>query len=626
VNAQPLEALLPDQIEEIPEREVHRRRIEAALRQEQTALQSGRLEELAGRFNLDTLEADILAVLWAAAFDPVLRSKLTEQGAYPDQLTVHCVTRVFNHPPRIHLKSESPLRLWRMVAEHVLPDGSAALTLDPAILAWLEGEDEIDRALAGRIYLLPASPELPSWPLDSVERQVREGLHAGQRWRVQILGPDALAARWFAAAIGRRLGLPVLAVPAGALAGEAEAAVCLHRQAFLSTSVPCIAMEDASLSQPPGVLPYAVQFVHGPELSARQIAEVHDLAVELPAPDAEERVRLWRYLWPQAMAWSPTEFADLVLCHEASLSEIAAAAATSPASPRDAARALRERLRNDLGLLARRSESAFAWNDLVLPEAIHARLQEIAFEARERARVWAEPAAARLFPYGRGLIALFSGPPGTGKTMAAQVIAADLGVDLFTVDLSAVISKWVGETAQHIQQLLSSRTAQRSVLFFDEADALFAKRVEEVRDAQDRFANMDTSHLMTALEAYPGIVILASNLKGNVDTAFLRRIRHVVDFPKPDRAARAQIWHRAVDALFPPAQAEAMAADLLRIARAEATGAQIKNAALSALFAARHAQVAPSAKLLGEMLARELAKEGAGMSLRELDALLESPS
>jgi hypothetical protein len=626
VNAQPLEALLPEPMQESAERAAHRLRIEAMLRREQAALPGGRLEELAGRFNLDALETDILAALWTAAFDPALRTKLAERDAYPDQLTVRCVAGVFNHPLRVHLRSESPLRLWRMVEERALPDGSAALTLNPAILAWLEGEDEIDRALAGRAYLLPASPELPSWPLDAVERDLREGLHAGQRWRVQVLGPDDLAARWFAAALGRRLGLPVLAIPAGALAGEADAAVYLHRQAFLSTSIPCIVMEDAPLAQPPGVLPYAVQIVHGPQLLAQPVAGVRDLSVELPMPNAEERVGLWRSLWPQALAWAPTEFVDLVLCHEAGISEIAAAAATSPQSPRDAVRALRERLRNDLGLLARRSESAFAWDDLVLPEPIHARLQEIAFEARERARVWAEPAAARLFPYGRALVALFAGPPGTGKTMAAQVIAADLGVDIYTVDLSAVISKWVGETAQHIQQLLSSRTAQRSVLFFDEADALFAKRVEEVRDAQDRFANMDTSHLMTALEAYPGIVILASNLKGNVDTAFLRRIRHVVDFPKPDRPARAQIWRRALDALFPALQIEAVAADLPRLAGAEATGAQIKNAALSALFAARHAQVLPTAKLFGEMLARELAKEGAGLSQRDLDTLLETPS
>jgi SpoVK/Ycf46/Vps4 family AAA+-type ATPase len=161
------------------------------------------------------------------------------------------------------------------------------------------------------------------------------------------------------------------------------------------------------------------------------------------------------------------------------------------------------------------------------------------------------------------------------------------------------------------------------VLFFDEADALYAKRVEEVRDAQDRFANLDSSHLMTALESYPGIVLLASNLKANIDSAFLRRIRHVVDFPKPGAAARQRIWRQVVQALFPHEHARALDGDLVRVARVEATGAVIKNAALSALFATRQSQRAPSVRLLGEMLARELAKEGAGLSTRELDGLLE---
>ncbi len=257
----------------------------------------------------------------------------------------------------------------------------------------------------------------------------------------------------------------------------------------------------------------------------------------------------------------------------------------------------------------------------MLPEATQTRLREIAFEARERTRVWSEPAAARLFPYGRALVALFAGAPGTGKTMAAQVIAADLGLDLLAVDLSAVVSKWVGETAQHLQQLLASHAAQRAVLFFDEADALYAKRVEEVRDAQDRYANLDTSHLMTLLETYPGIVLLASNLKANIDSAFLRRIRHVVDFPKPTLAARVHIWRRVLDALFGKQQMQRLDAEIQAIAAIEATGALIKNAALSALFASRQSGCPPDAKLLGRMLARELAKEGSGLSARALDAL-----
>jgi vesicle-fusing ATPase len=161
------------------------------------------------------------------------------------------------------------------------------------------------------------------------------------------------------------------------------------------------------------------------------------------------------------------------------------------------------------------------------------------------------------------------------------------------------------------------------VLFFDEADALYAKRVEEVRDAQDRFANVDTSHLMTALEAYPGIVLLASNLKGNIDSAFLRRIRHVVEFARPDAAARAEIWRRTLTGLFGATTCAALASDITRLAQLEASGAQIKTSALSSVFAARRARQQPNLTLLAQMLSRELAKEGAGLSTRDLAALTE---
>jgi hypothetical protein len=606
-----------------PEREVQAARIAAALRGEALDIPNGRLAQLAERFGLNALEADVLAILWAGAFDPELRAQLVACEPTSGHITVRLIAALFGHPPRVRLPSESPLLLWQMVMEHPLIDGGAALSLDPAIMAWLEGEHELDRCLAGCAQLL-AQQELPiAWPMEALARRVLEGLRRGQRWRLHLITEDPLAARWCAAAFGAECGLPVLAVIPGALSGEPAAAVRLQRQAFLDGCVPCMALDDAGLSQPSGVLPFPIQILHGRGAPLAAGAELHDLVCELPAPAVDERERLWRVLWPECTAWPPQDLADLALCHEAGVADIAAVAACAPASADQAAEVLRERTRGELNPLARRIDCRFDWSDLVLPPATEQRLREIAFEARERARVWADPAAARLFPYGRGLVALFAGPPGTGKTMAAQVIAADLGLDLLAVDLSAVISKWVGETAQHLQELLSSRAAQRSVLFFDEADALYAKRVEEVRDAQDRFANLDTSHLMTALEAYPGIVLLASNLKGNIDSAFLRRIRHVVDFPKPGVAARERIWQQVVQALFPPDQVRALRGDLPRLARMEATGAMIKNAALSALFAARHAQQAPTARLLAEKLARELAKEGAGLSERELQAALE---
>ncbi|BDB28720.1 hypothetical protein Tamer19_61270 [Cupriavidus sp. TA19] len=606
----------------LPEREGHRRRLVAALRGESQALPPGRLAMLAERFGLGALEIDVLAVLWVGAFDPELRAQLASREAFSGHVTVRLVASVFAHPARVRLPSESPLLMWLMVQEHPLIDGTAALSIDAGILSWLEGEHELDRTLAGRVRLLEPEYESEHWAIPALALRVRQGLEQGTRWRVQLSTDDLLSAEWAAAALGARLGMPVMRVAPLAGATEGETAVRLHRQAFLDGCVPSVSIDEAVLSHPMGVSAYPVQIVEG-EGRLPHVAAVQEIEWKLAPPEADERERLWRRLWPESAAWAPAELADLALCHEASARDIAAAAGSAPENAAQAALALRERTRHDLGPLARRIDSRFAWTDLIVPAATDARLRDIAFEARERARVWADPAAARLFPYGRGLVALFAGPPGTGKTMAAQVIAADLGLDLLAVDLSAVVSKWVGETAQHLQQLLSSRAAQRSVLFFDEADALYAKRVEEVRDAQDRFANVDTSHLMTALEGYSGIVLLATNLKGNIDSAFLRRIRHVVEFEKPGGEHRERIWRQVLSALFAPAQLCTIDAQLNRLARIEATGAVIKNAALSALFASRHAGAAPGLKLLGEMLARELAKDGAGLSPRELEAVLE---
>lgn len=586
----------------------------------------GRLARLARRFGLGALEVDILAVLWVGAFNPEQRARLAAREPYSGQITVRLVAALFNHAPRVRLHSESPLLMWQMAQEHVLVDGTSALTIDPTIIAWLEDDAELDRALAGRVHVLEPGIESPRWELDTLTPRLLEGLQRGLRWRVHVATDDAVAARWFAAALGRRIGAAVLEAPPGLLAQEPDAALRLHRQSFLDGRVPFFAIDDEPLSRPPGVAPYGLQIVHGRGRLDPVPGSQHDLVCDLPPPDTDERAALWRRLHPPSVAWDAQALADLALCHDANASDIAAVAACAPRDARDAAQALRERSRGGLGTLVRRIDGLFGWDDLVLPELVHRRLRDIAFEGRERVRVWAEPAAARLFPYGRGLVALLAGPPGTGKTMAAQVIAADLGLDLLAVDLSAVVSKWVGETAQHLQQLLSSRTAQRSVLFFDEADALYAKRVEDTRDAQDRYANLDSSHLMTALENYTGIVLLASNLKASIDPAFLRRIRHVVDFPKPDQGARERIWRHAVHALFGADQARARALEpaLPRLARIEASGAVIKNAALSSAFASRQSGVAPDLALLAELLARELAKEGAALSPREMQSVLEA--
>lgn len=573
-----------------------------------------RLARLAQVFGLSTFESDVVAVLWVGAFDPALRAAMCARGSMDLHPTPRGIARWLGHAPRIRLASESPLRTWRLVDEHPMIDGNAALALDPHVIAWLEGDPELDRTLCSFARILPPNLELPSWPLDRWAAELADGIRCGLRWRVQLACDDTALAQSCAAALVRRLGMMLLAVDDAAGEEGTDRRLRAHRQAFLDGCALYFGSAHGDAGVP---LPFPLQFTHAAPVRTRP--DVRELVLRLPQVEVSERLLLWQSALPECSRWAAPE-RDALASHAASIGEIARVAATVPVDANEAVTALREISRADLGGLAQLIDAQFGWDDLVVPDAVRERLGEIAFEARERDRFWSNARAARLFPQGRGLVALFAGPPGTGKTMAAQVIAAELGLDLWRVDLSAVLSKWVGETAQHLQKVLSACTTRRAVLFFDEADALYGKRVEDVRDAQDRFANMDVSHLMVALEAYDGVIVMATNLRGNIDGAFMRRIRHVVEFPRPDACARREIWRRASEAVLGDQALES--AELECLARLDATGAQIKNAVLSGVFAARSAGTRADKRLFGRMLARELAKDGAGISQRDLNDML----
>ena len=293
-------------------------------------------------------------------------------------------------------------------------------------------------------------------------------------------------------------------------------------------------------------------------------------------------------------------------------------------APSEAALAVREAARSRFHNLAEILECPFTPDDLVLPRGVKQLLEAIAFEADERASFWQQPEPRRLFPQGRGLVALFTGPSGTGKTMAAQVIAARLEQDLCRVNVAQLVSKWVGETPKNVEQVIRVAAENNVVLFFDEADALFARRFREIRDAQDKFANTDTAFLLQAIESYPGIAILATNLKSNIDPSFLRRLRYLVEFPKPDAALQHTLWVKLVAALASKQRARelAPALELLSVST-EATGAQIKFAILAGLFAARAEDKSLGAKHLLIGLERELGKEGRSLGPLERERILQ---
>lgn len=230
---------------------------------------------------------------------------------------------------------------------------------------------------------------------------------------------------------------------------------------------------------------------------------------------------------------------------------------------------------------ARRITPRYQWNDIILPDDTRAQLQELTGRARY-ARIVLDSWGFGAKRTGRGATALFAGPSGTGKTMAAEIMARELQLELYAIDLSGVVSKYIGETEKNLETIFTEASAASALLFFDEADALFGKR-SEVKDAHDRYANIETAYLLQRIEAYPGPVILATNLKLNLDEAFLRRLDFAIDFPFPEETERGLIWRNA----FPPATPVDPAVDFGFLAsQFRLTGGNIRNIALAAAFMA----------------------------------------
>ena len=243
--------------------------------------------------------------------------------------------------------------------------------------------------------------------------------------------------------------------------------------------------------------------------------------------------------------------------------------------------------------------------DLIVPAQTEASLRRLVGWARHRDEMTAQ---TTLRGHGRGIAALFTGGPGTGKTLAAHVIAEELSIDLFQVDLSSVVDKYIGETEKNLEKVFQAAEALDVVLFFDEADALFGSR-SEVRDARDRYANQEVSYLLQRLEQFDGITILATNLRGNLDKAFSRRMSFIVDFPEPDPALRRRLWAHHLAQLPPADPADPMQLDFLADA-VELAGGDVRNIVLNAAYDAISTQSALGMRHITDATVREYRKLG----------------
>jgi len=494
----------------------------------------------------------------------------------------------------------APLRHWRLV-ELAPADGlaEAPLRIDERVLHFLAGVSYIDERLRPYLEAVP--------PLDRLVESQRAMLaqivslwtatSGGLLPVVRLCGDEESAVRSVAGAACAQLGLRLYAIAATAVPRqvlELETFIRLwQREAVLSDCAllvewgegePADAARDAAVAQLLEQLQGCVLLgSRTPHARLRRRIVTHQIA----RPTLTEQRELWRRSLGPAAATLNGQLDGLVAQFDFGAAAIDNTCADAlrqlddgQTLERSLWRACRERTRQGVDGLAQRIASTARWDDLVLPEAQKQTLRQISVHVRQRATVYEAWGFAARESRGLGISALFAGPSGTGKTMAGEVLAKELNLDLYRVDLSQVVSKYIGETEKNLSRVFHAAEKGGGILLFDEADALFGKR-SDVKDSHDRYANVEVSYLLQRMEAYRGLAILTTNMKGAIDPAFMRRIRFVVHFPFPEAAQRTEIWRRA----FPDAT-PTRALDYAQLARLAVAGGNIRNMALKAAFLA----------------------------------------
>jgi MoxR-like ATPase len=587
------------------------------------------LRRLRDIFRLNGAESDLLSVCLALAIDPSLAAAFREIAESDGRgyVTAPLVSRLFGHSPSLVWNPAGSLALWSLVAANQVGPGEPnALTIDPVVPAWLEGALWIDRDLAGLVRNAEGNLALSNWPIETLAVQVRRARSLGKPIRIAISGAPGSGSTARATAVAKAAALPAFIVDTSDIAEADWTDRYVRLQRLSAVSGSALIWTGTQVGRPwPGLVARApVHFVTiDPQVTLRPLGGTLNVRVEMPIPTIDERRQLWLDLVPVAATWASPDLEALTLHYRLGAEDILAISSEAPTTAAAAAAMARTRHRGTCDDVVSELSCPFTWDDLVLPAAQKSSLSEFAFEAVERERLWESPAAGRLFPRETGLVALFSGPSGTGKTMAAQVIAADLALDLLRVDLAAVVSKYIGDTAKNLNKVFAVARQRQAILLFDEADAHFARRTE-VKDAHDRYANADTNHLLQLIESHRGIVILATNRRSDMDSAFIRRLRYVIEFPRPQPSERLELWRHAICEIA-SGQWPELARRIAELAEAiDLSGAQIKQAALSALFAARRDRGQFSFAHILHGIDRELVKEGRPLTLRDKERWLRN--
>jgi hypothetical protein len=604
-----------------------------------------RLEHLATAFGLDRFDLDTLLICLAPALD--LRYERL-YGYLQDDVTrrrprVNLVLDLLCEPgsERLLMLSrfgdDAPLFMNNLLNK--MPDPGAdpspllnqVLAVDRAIVVWLLEGYRPHVELGSHAALL-SPQEAVDVPLPAeIQAELEHVLAIGQPI-VVFHGPDQacqqVAARHLASQVGRHL----LGVDLGAVVAQEvpplRALRLALRDARLTGAIPFIRGWDACLTSERGVAPPSdllAELCNYPDLAIvaglkrwqPQGTERHRplFWLEFPIPSFPQRYALWSHFLEQPVVVESGEVTALASQFLLTAGQIrdavasakdAAAQRGKPLAGQDLFAAARAHSNPHLSGLARKIVPRYDWADIVLPDDQLALLHEIVATVRGRPQVLEEWGVGRKLVSSAGVTVLFSGPPGTGKTMAAEIIANELGLDLYKIDLSTVVSKYIGETEKNLEKIFGEAQSSNAILFFDEADAIFGKR-SEVRDAHDRYANIEVSYLLQRMEAYNGVTMLATNLRANVDEAFTRRLQFAVDFPFPEQKDRLRIWQT----LFPPDVPRDPDLDFALLARRfKLAGGNIRNVIVSAAYLAASNGSRVTMKHLLHGTRRELQKMG----------------
>lgn len=502
------------------------------------------------------------------------------------------------------LSPNAPLRYWRLIElmnEQLV--SKSPLKIDEQILHFLTGVHHLDDRLSGLVEpargaesLAPSHITLANRILNSYSQHFAPGGLP----LIQLGGDNHADKEAIASYIASRLGMylytiPVYAIPTAARdineltrlwsreAALKACAIFLDYTTLDTTDKMRVQAINNFMEHVQGIV--IVSTGQGSPKTRRE-----KIAYDIAKPTSQEQAALWMAHLGEAGRALNGQMDKIVAQFNLSTSTIstagAAALAQLSASDNDTQllpliwKTCCKQTRPHIDELAQRIDPAAGWEDIVLPSVQKDILKEVAMQVKQRNKVYQDWGFASRSSRGLGITALFSGESGTGKTMASEVLAGELELDLYRVDLSQVINKYVGETEKNLKQIFDAAEDGGAILLFDEADALFGKR-SEVRDSHDRYANIEVSYLLQRMEAYRGLAILTTNMKSTMDKAWMRRIRFIVQFPFPDAVQRAEIWRRAFPASTPLADLQ-----IDKLARLNIAGGNIRNIALNAAFIA----------------------------------------